>query len=52
MYIKIQNYGGPGAIRTRDLPLRRRMLYPLSYKTNIDTNITQLKPEKITINYK
>ena len=26
--------GGPGATRTRDLPLRRRMLYPLSYGTS------------------
>jgi hypothetical protein len=26
---------GPGAIRTRDLPLRRRLLYPLSYGPDV-----------------
>ena len=28
----LDNHSAPGAIRTRDLPLRRRLLYPLSYK--------------------
>ena len=30
-----RNYGAPGWIRTSDLPLRRRLLYPLSYGRSV-----------------
>jgi hypothetical protein len=37
--------GALGAIRTRDLPLRRRLLYPLSYKGSSVRHVERRRPD-------